>query len=274
MVTGKRAHVSPGCACGSKVARAAGAQNLRFTCSADSSTSLWMAWWLTGSAEPAAASCSFLPVWPEGSEVVFVVHLTLLNASELNWAMSVKRFCEGDDIFQHYWGFVLSTYLLQQDSRLVPKAEETNLNFLQLAYSWVPCVSKTCLIMWLPDVFFTSCTTSTDLTPAHFHQNEWESPFLVVALPLAAACRRCWINSLCVNSVWRLASNMVELSKPCPAPELNAKGQVKMLLRSVGICSDQRCLGCGLWNILCLTSVCMLSGHWLNCCGTLCIHIV
>lgn len=30
---------------------------------------------------------------------------------------------------------MLSTRLLHLDSRLVPKAEETNLNFLQLAYS-------------------------------------------------------------------------------------------------------------------------------------------
>lgn len=43
VVTGKRAHVSPGCACGSKVAGAAGARNPEFACSANSSTNLWMA---------------------------------------------------------------------------------------------------------------------------------------------------------------------------------------------------------------------------------------
>lgn len=58
----------------------------------------------------------------------------------------------------------------------------------------------------------------------HFHHNKWESPFLVVALPLAAACRRCWINSLCVNSVWRPASDMVELCRPCPYCRIQCEG--------------------------------------------------
>lgn len=115
----------------------------------------------------------------------------------------------------HQWNLVLSTRLLHLDSRLVPKAEETNLNFLQLAYSWVPCVSKTSLIMWIPDVFSTSHTTSKDPSWIHFPKNESKSPLLLLELCLhhwkQTVSRRCWNNSFCVNSVWRLASHVAEL---------------------------------------------------------------
>lgn len=150
--------------------------------------------------------------------------------------------------------------LLHLDSRLVPKAEETNLNFLQLAYSWVPCVSKTCLIMWLPDVFFTSCTTSKNPTLTRFPNNEWKSPPLLLELSLhhwqQTVCR-CWNNFLCYN-VWRLASNVAELG----TLKLNTKGRSKekMLQEKFGTRLNQSYPSCGLWDVFCLPSTCIVSG--------------
>lgn len=115
----------------------------------------------------------------------------------------------------HQWNLVLSTRLLHLDSRLMPKAEETNLNFLQLAYFCLPCVSKTSLVMSLPDVFSTSHTTSKDPSWTHFPKNEWKSPLLLLELSLChwkqTVSRWCWNNSLCVNSAWRLALHVAEL---------------------------------------------------------------
>lgn len=156
----------------------------------------------------------------------------------------------------HWCDLVLSACLIHLDSRLVPKAEETNLNFLQLAYSWVPCVSKTCLIMWLPDVFSTSCTTSKDPTLTHFPNNEWKSPLLLLELSLhhwkQTGRRRCWNDSLRINSVWRLASNVAELGTL--KLSMNRRSEEKVLQEKVGTPLNQSCPSCG------LASACMLSG--------------
>lgn len=174
----------------------------------------------------------------------------------------------------HCWDLSLSAYLLHLDSRLVPKAEETNLNFVQLAYSWVPCVSKTCLIMWLPDVFSTSCTTSKDPTLTHFPNNEWKSQLLLLELSLRhwkqTVRRRCWNNSLCINSAWRLASNVAELGTL--TLNMKRRSEEKVLQEKVGTPLNQRWPSCGLWAVFALASACLLSGPWLNCYKTFWVH--
>lgn len=171
-----------------------------------------------------------------------------------------KKICEWDDIFVHWWDLVLSTRLLHLDSRVVPKAEETNLNSIQLACSWVPCVSKTSLIMWLPDVFSTSHTTSKDPRQTHFPKNEWKSPLLLLELSLChwkqTVSRRCWNNSLRVNSVWRLASHVAELGTL--KLNMNRRSEEKVLQEKVGTHLNQSCPTCSLWDVFCLISACML----------------
>lgn len=160
----------------------------------------------------------------------------------------------------HQWNLVLSTRLLHLDSRLVPKAEETNLNFLQLTYSWVPCVSKTNLIMWLLDVFSTSHTTSKDPNQTHFPKNEWKSALLLLELCLCdwkqTVSRRCWNNSLCVNRVWRLASLVAELGTL--KLNMNRRSEEKVLQEKVCSHLNWSCPTCSLWDVSCLISACIL----------------
>lgn len=230
-----------------------------------------MAPWFIGSVWsqqlPPAAAHSFLLVWPGGAEgapkarLYRAPHLIHCIRKELSHVSG--EMWEWDDIFRHWWDLVLSAYLLHPDSRLAPKAEETNLNFLQLAYSWAPCVSRTCLIMWLPDVFSTSCTASRDPTPTHFPSNEWKSPLLVSDLSLhhwkQTDRRRCWNNSLCVKSVWRLASVWLSWVGIAPTLKLNVKGWGEDTAGKAGTPLNQ---SWGLWDIFCLASVCFLATGW------------
>lgn len=207
-----------------------------------------------------ARSCLLAPahgfplLWPEGFEVApkncqnsHIEHLTSLTASGNTEQCQQKHLW--DDIFMHWWD-VLNAYLLHLDSRLMPKAEETNLNFLQLAYSWVPCVSKTCLIMWLPDVFFR--TTSKGPTLTHSPNNKWKSPLLLLQLFSChwkqTVCKQCWNNSLCTNSGWKLASDVAELGTL--KLNMNSRSE-KILQEKVGIPFNQSCLSCGLCGIFC-----------------------
>ena len=168
---------------------------------------------------------------------------------------------EPADISVRRWDLLLRAGLLRPDSRLVPQAEETNLNFLQLAHSGAPCVSKTCLVMWLPDVFSTSRTTSKDPTLTRFPNHEWQSPLLLLGLSLRhwkqTVCRRGWDNSLCINSVWRLASNVAELGT------LNMKGRSEEKIRQEKLWRGsfhQSYPNCGLGHVLCLASSWVFSG--------------